>query len=215
MKKTLLLVAAITFSLGISAQDNRTSTQQGTQSNTQQPDTREQGKMGTDQQQPASQQANRQSGNQQSTMAQDHIMMKNGRMMVVKGAVTSNMDTEMTLSDGTVVSTTGVVKTADGKTIVMKDGEMINMKGQMMKAEKMRDHMMMRDGKVMLNRSGNRTTLDNDMVLANGTVVSPSGTIKTKDGKTMQLREGEKLDMNGMIIKKVKTKKTTTVKEKY
>lgn len=231
MKKTLLLVAAITFSLGINAQDNKTgtqtTTQQGTQSNTQQPDTREQGQMGTDQQgtqqstqpsrtqQPGTQQSNRQSGNRQSTMTVDHIMMKNGRMMVVKSAVSSSMDTEMTLSDGTVVSSTGVVKTPDGRTMIMKDGDMIDMNGQTLKSEKMRDHMMLRGGKVVMNRNGARSMVEHDMILENGTVVSPSGIVRTKDGKTMQLREGEKVDMSGMIIKMDKNKKNGTVKDKY
>lgn len=140
----------------------------------------------------------------QETMSKtnDHVMMKNGIMMIVKGDQMMKMDQDLTLSDGTVVSKTGVVKTPDGTTMVLRNGEMIDMSGKKMRSVKMRNHMMMNDGKMMLVKESSRSELNQEMTLDNGTVITPSGMVKTKDGKTMQLRDGEKLDMNGMLIKK-------------
>src|SRR5579862_2917818 len=69
---------------------------------------------------------------------------------------------------------------------------------------KMKDCVMMKDGKMMTMMDGKTMVMDKDMTLKNGTVVMTNGMVKTKKGKTMQLKDGESLDMNG---KKMKMKK--------
>jgi hypothetical protein len=46
------------------------------------------------------------------------------------------MDHDVTMSDGTVVSVDGTVKTKDGKTFHLRDGEMIMMDGHLMRGGK-------------------------------------------------------------------------------
>lgn len=66
----------------------------------------------------------------------DCVMMKDGKMWVMKDGQKSEMTETMTLSNGTSVMTDGSVKTTDGKTMMMKDGDMMDMNGKM-KSKKM------------------------------------------------------------------------------
>ena len=68
----------------------------------------------------------------------DCVMMKNGKMMVMKNGTKSEMTQTMTMDDGTTVMADGTVKNKDGKTWMMKNGEMIDMNGKVMKKEKMK-----------------------------------------------------------------------------
>lgn len=65
----------------------------------------------------------------------DCIMMKDGKMWVMKGGKTMEMSKDMTLANGTMVMTDGTVKMKDGKTMMMKDGESMMMNGKMKKMD--------------------------------------------------------------------------------
>jgi hypothetical protein len=69
---------------------------------------------------------------------------------------------------------------------------------------KMKDGVMMKNGKMMTMMDGKTMMMDKDMTLKDGTMVMTSGMYKNKKGKTMQLKEGECLSMDG---KKTKMKK--------
>ncbi|MBB2147433.1 DUF6799 domain-containing protein [Pedobacter gandavensis] len=64
--------------------------------------------------------------------AKDHIMMKDGKMWVMKNGMHTEMKETMTLPNGTMVMTDGMVKMKDGKTMMMKNGNSIDMMGKMM-----------------------------------------------------------------------------------
>ena len=66
-------------------------------------------------------------------MMKDHLMMKDGKMMVMKDGKTMMMDKEMTLKDGTKVMMDGTVMMKGGDKMMMKDDDMITMDGKMMK----------------------------------------------------------------------------------
>jgi hypothetical protein len=57
---------------------------------------------------------------------------------------------------------------------------------------------MMQDGKMM--------AMDKDMTMKNGTMVMADGKVKMKSGKTMMLKDGYCVDMNGKVIKGMKMK---------
>jgi hypothetical protein len=69
----------------------------------------------------------------------DCIMMKDGKMMVMRGGVSMMMDKDTTVGNGTMVMTNGMVKMTDGSTRMLKDGECVmpNGKVKMMKMDKM------------------------------------------------------------------------------
>jgi hypothetical protein len=103
MKKVFLVMIGAALSFGAFAQDT---TNKSTTSPTEQT-----------QQQPQQQQ-------------KDIYVFKNNKMYAVKSGNVAVMADNATLSDGTVVKTTGEVVTKDGQTKALKDGEYIDADGK-------------------------------------------------------------------------------------
>ena len=74
---------------------------------------------------------------------------------------------------------------------------MILMNGKVMK----RDHLLMKDGKVMVMKNGKMMVIDKDMTFDNGNKVMVDGTVMMKDGKTMKMDETDMVTMDGSMMK--------------
>jgi hypothetical protein len=62
------------------------------------------------------------------------VMMRNGIMMVMKhGKAAMPMDDDVTLANGTVVSSDGTIKTKGGREFRMHNGQVMMMDGHLMK----------------------------------------------------------------------------------
>jgi len=72
-------------------------------------------------------------------MAKDHIMMKDGKVMMMKEGKSMPLDKEVTLTNGSKVTVDGTVTMKDGTKMTMKDGDMMTMDGEMMKHD-MKEH---------------------------------------------------------------------------
>lgn len=70
-----------------------------------------------------------------------------------------------------------------------------------MQHHEMKDCIEMKDGKVVVMKGSMVSALSNDLTLTNGTIVKSDGTVKSSDGTTTKLQEGEKIDMDGKMIK--------------
>ena len=68
----------------------------------------------------------------------DCVMMKDGKLHVMKGTSITGLDKNLTLANGTVIKTDGTVKAADGTEMTLKEGEAIDMEGKLIKAEPMK-----------------------------------------------------------------------------
>jgi len=69
--------------------------------------------------------------------AMDGVVMKDGQMMMMKdGKATGPMTREVTMTDGTKVTTSGVVKRKDGEEKKLNNGAMILCNGHMLKGGK-------------------------------------------------------------------------------
>jgi uncharacterized protein YdeI (BOF family) len=64
-----------------------------------------------------------------------------------------------------------------------------------------RDYVMMKGGKMMVMHDGKTMVMDKDMPMGNGMIVMKDGTVKTKDGNTIKMKEGDSMLMNGKMIK--------------
>ena len=65
----------------------------------------------------------------------------------------------------------------------------------------MKDCVMMEDGKMMVTKNGKNMMMDKDMTMTNGTMVMTDGTVKMKNGKTMMMKDGDHMYMNGKMGK--------------
>ncbi len=68
-------------------------------------------------------------------MAKDHIMMKDGKVMMIMQGKSMPADKELTLTNGTKVTLDGNVTMKDGTKMMMKEGDMMTMDGEMMKPD--------------------------------------------------------------------------------
>ena len=73
------------------------------------------------------------------TMSQDHIVMQDGRVMIMRNGEMKPMQEEMTLPDGTRVMIDGTIWDASGTTRMMAEGETILVQGMPASAEEMAD----------------------------------------------------------------------------
>jgi hypothetical protein len=65
--------------------------------------------------------------------AMEGVVMKDGRMMMMKdGRATEPMTVDMTMPDGTKVTTSGVVRMRDGEEKQLNNGTMMLMNGHIM-----------------------------------------------------------------------------------
>jgi len=62
------------------------------------------------------------------------------------------------------------------------------------------DGVMMQNGKMMMVKNGQMTSLDHDMTMSNGTKIKSDGTCIKKDGTKKMMKEGQHMDMSGNMI---------------
>ena len=70
---------------------------------------------------------------------QDHIMMQDGQVMIMRNGERMPMDEEMTLPDGTKVGIDGTVMMPDGTMRMMDEGETMLLQGEPAGPEDMTD----------------------------------------------------------------------------
>ena len=71
-------------------------------------------------------------------MAQDCVMMKDGKMMMMKGGKMMPMTENMTMSDGTMCMTDGTCMMKDGTKMTMTNGQCMMMDGKMTTMDEMK-----------------------------------------------------------------------------
>jgi hypothetical protein len=64
----------------------------------------------------------------------DYVVMSEGTMMVVKNGLKMMMDTNITMTNGTVMMIDGSYTLKDGSRMLMKEGDKMDMDGNLMKA---------------------------------------------------------------------------------
>lgn len=67
--------------------------------------------------------------------------------------------------------------------------------------EMMKDHIMMKDGKVMMIMQGKSMPLDKELTLSNGAKVTVDGSVTMKDGTKTMMKEGDMMSMDGTMMK--------------
>ncbi|MFO7657565.1 MAG: DUF6799 domain-containing protein [Bacteroidales bacterium] len=69
----------------------------------------------------------------------DGVMMQNGKMMMVKNGKTTVLDKDMTMSNGTKIMSNGTCIKKDGTKTTMKEGQHMDMSGNMVPAKTNKD----------------------------------------------------------------------------
>ena len=65
--------------------------------------------------------------------------------------------------------------------------------------KKMKDGVMMKDGKMWIMKAGTTTEMKADMTMKNGTKITPKGEMTPKGGKPTMMKNGDWVDMDGYL----------------
>jgi hypothetical protein len=131
----------------------------------------------------------------------DGVMMKDGKMMMVKDGTLSPMNSDMNLNSTDKATKDGLITKADGSTIQLRDGEMMNMDGSLMRRK---DEMMamdgvtMRNGKMMKYNNGGLIPMDKEITMPSGKV-GLDGTVTLKDGSKVMMKDGDIMSQKGEL----------------
>jgi hypothetical protein len=63
-----------------------------------------------------------------------------------------------------------------------------------------KDFIEMQDGEMMIVENGFKRIMATDMVMTNGTVVRTDGTYKPRNSSKKQMKDGDKMDMDGTML---------------
>ena len=66
---------------------------------------------------------------QQSVKSHDGVIMKDGKLLMVKNGQATQLTADLTLDNGTVVKSDGTVQAKDGTTTTLKEGDYVTMEG--------------------------------------------------------------------------------------
>jgi len=76
----------------------------------------------------------------ENKMKKDCVMMKDGVMMQMKDGKATAMSSSVTMSNGTVVMPDGTVTKQDGSKMTLKEGDSMDMKGNLKMMDSNQDH---------------------------------------------------------------------------
>jgi hypothetical protein len=131
----------------------------------------------------------------------DGMMMKDGKMMVVKDGTLSPMDGDMNLNSADKATKDGLITKGDGSTFQLREGEIINMDGSLMRRKDeimAMDGVTMRNGKMMKYNNGSLIAMDKEITMPGGKV-GLDGTVTLKDGSKVMLRDGDIMSQKGEL----------------
>lgn len=134
---------------------------------------------------------------EEASPPKDYILMTDGKFVVMKDGKATDLEKTVTLEDGTTVTKDGTVTMKDGKSMKMGQDDLLLMNGRLVK----REHLMLKDGKMMVVKDGKATPMEKDATLENGTKVAVDGTITMKDGKTSKVGDTDMVFMDGTMGK--------------
>lgn len=152
------------------------------------------------------------------------LVMVNGEILELRDRAEMHLREKQTLTDGTVVNPDGTYQTRDGKKLRLQDGECLDGDGVKYRNEYQYRHKVNQenkgltesqiqernqnrvqytqvDGEMYLIRNQDQSRLQKQLDFGNGVVLNPDGSYHGQDGKQLQLKNGECLNMEGEMFK--------------
>jgi len=131
----------------------------------------------------------------------DHLVLKGGKVQLIKDGDANPLGAEYVLPDAARVSPDGTIKARDGRLRRMLDGQIIKLDGVAIPAT---DTVSLQDGKVVLFKDGDRVELRRGQIMAmsDGSRVNGDGYLVRSNGTRVNLKEGEIIKVPGVISSK-------------
>jgi len=138
----------------------------------------------------------------------DGYFLKSGKVMVFRNGNISEVNQEITLSNGGRLLADGTIIFSDGRRETLRDSQWLTIDGQISdsaaavnrfdnRSNVNQDGYFLQNGRVMVFRNNTSSQLTNETTLSNGTRIMADGTVIMRDGTRSTLREGQRLDLEG------------------
>lgn len=126
----------------------------------------------------------------------DHVVMKNGRVYVVRDGQASAISKQFVFPNNITVDPDGTGSNLPGGQTRMQDGQLFRMDGTPVQA---RDTVTLKDGRVVVQKEGTLIPLSpvQMMGMSDGTRVFGTGRIQKMDGTIIELHEGKTIFLEG------------------
>ena len=127
----------------------------------------------------------------------DHLILRSGRLNLVKDGESKTTTSNYRLADGTSISPDGTVSGADRRIRRLLDGQVFKLDGSTLSAV---DTVTRIKGEIVLQKDGGRVSLSptQKIMMSDGTRVSGDGTVTRPDGTKTVVKEGEVLRIEGV-----------------
>lgn len=127
----------------------------------------------------------------------DHLVMKAGKLTIMKDGEESIATAEVRLDSGVSVRPDGTITTPNGRIRRMLDGQIARWSGEQVPTT---DTVTIQDGQVVLQKDGGRVTLrpNQSMMMSDGTKVFGDGTVLFPGRNATKVKEGEILKLPGI-----------------
>lgn len=183
MKKVVLTIATVIFTLGAYAQSDTTKRSWDKSDNSY-------------------------SSNSENQNHTDGYYFKDGKVVLVRNGKTTPLDRDVTLTNGTKITDDGYYTERGGTKMKFKEDEHIDlsgnrtsnnnsMHGQYGRNQSQNDGYVFQNGKMQHVRDGKSTPVDKDVTLNNGTVITSDGNYTERGGTKMRFNDGEHIDLSG------------------
>ncbi len=137
----------------------------------------------------------------------DHVLFKEGKLFIIKDAESSLLTKEITLSDGSKILKTGHVIKPNGSKLQMHEGQRIALTGEELPDEKPeettnpdKNYLTVLRGRVWLVTDGKPSLLKEDYNIKGKMIVKQDGLVIKSDGGKIQLKENDRLSLDGVLI---------------
>lgn len=141
---------------------------------------------------------------------QDHLLYDDATLYQIRDEDHIILRNRIILNDGTVVNRDGSYQTRTGEPLRLMNGQCMDMDGNLYRSRQQfrrqaarqlrattREHFMLQDGRLYRVHNSERERVLQGIRLHNDIVVETDGSYQDKNGKKLQLRDGECLDTNG------------------
>jgi hypothetical protein len=127
----------------------------------------------------------------------DYIAVKGGKVVVIRDGIVSRLAEPMPLPNGAVINPDSSMIKPGGMQIRLVDGQLFQLDGKPVAAK---DTISMQKGRVVLQRDGALITLQPVQIteMSDGTRVTGAGLVTYRDGRRVQLAEGQILIVSGV-----------------
>ena len=186
MKKVVLTIATVIFTLGAYAQSDTTKRSWDKSDNSY-------------------------SSNSENQNHTDGYYFKDGKVVLVRNGKTTPLDREVTLTNGTKITDDGYYTEKGGTKMKFKEGEHIDLSGkrtsnvssihgQNMRNQNYSNGYLFQNGRMLKIENGNSTPVDKDITLDNGTIITSRGDYTKRGGTKTRFNEGDHIDRTGKIV---------------